>query len=78
MKTSNGLVVSQWDAHELEVVGVVKFDFLSINALDRIKEAVDLLIKDGLIKWQGDLKSTYNKYLSLDNINVNDKNYLMH
>lgn len=73
MKTSNGLVVSQWDAHELEEVGVVKFDFLSINALDRIKEAVDLLIKDDLIKWQGDLKSTYNKYFSLDNIDVNDK-----
>lgn len=73
MKTSNGLIVSQWDAHELEEVGVVKFDFLSINALDRIREAMELLLKNGLIKWQGNLKSTYNKYFSLDKIDVNDK-----
>lgn len=73
MKTSNGLLVSQWDAHELEQAGVIKFDFLSINALDRIKEAMDLLLKDGLIEWQGNLRDTYNKYFSLDDINVNDK-----
>ena len=72
MKTSNGLIVSQWDAHELEQVGVIKFDFLSINALDRIREAINLLLKDNLIEWKGSLKETYNHYFSLDKINVND------
>lgn len=72
MKTTNGLVVSQWDAHELEEVGVIKFDFLSISALDRINEAIKLLVDDGYIEWQGNLKDTYNKYFNLDDIDVND------
>lgn len=74
MKTKNGISVSQFDAHDVEYVGGLKFDFLSIDALGRIRSAMDLLIKENKIDWQGDIKSTYDKYLHPDNIDVNNKN----
>ena len=73
MKTSNGVRVSQFDAHDVEFVGGLKFDFLSIDALSRIRSAMDLLIKENKISWQGSIKETYNKYLHPDNINVDSE-----
>ena len=71
MKTKNGLMITQYEAHDVEFVGGLKFDFLSISALGRIRSAMDLLVKNNKIEWQGDLKSTYDKYLHPDNINPN-------
>lgn len=73
MKTKNGLMITQFDAHDVEFAGGLKFDFLSISALGRVRSALDLLLKDGKVEWQGSLKSTYDKYLHPDNINMNDK-----
>lgn len=72
MVTRNGIMVSQFDAHDVEYVGGLKFDFLSIDALSRIRSSMDLLVKDGKIEWQGNIKSTYDKYLHPDNIKVDD------
>ena len=47
--------------------------FLSISALGRIREAMELLIKDGKIKWQGNLKDTYDKYLHPDVLDIESK-----
>lgn len=66
MKTSKGLPITQWDAHTTEVAGGIKYDFLSINALDRIRAAIDMLLKDGKIEWQGSLQETFNKYFHPD------------
>ena len=41
---------------------------LSIEALDKIRKTMDLLIKDGLMEWKGSLRDTYNKYLHPDNL----------
>lgn len=66
MKTSKGLPITQWDAHTTEGAGGIKYDFLSINALDRIRAALDMLLKDGKIKWQGSLQNTFNHYFHPD------------
>ena len=47
--------------------------FLSISALGRIREAMELLIKDCKIKWQGNLKDTYDKYLHPDVLDIESK-----
>ena len=44
--------------------------FLSISALGRIREAFDLLIKDGKIEWKGSLRKTYDAYLHPDVIDL--------
>lgn len=66
MKTTKGLPVTQFNADDGEYAGNLKMDFLSISALDSISEAIDLLLKDGKIEWQGSIRATYDKYFHPD------------
>ena len=66
MKTSKGQVVSAFDLHDSEELGLVKYDFLTVSALDRIRQTMNYLLEDDEIQWQGSLKKTYDKYLSPD------------
>lgn len=72
MKTTSGLEITQYDADETAYMGGLKYDFLSINALDRIRMAMELLLKEGKIEWQGSLKKTYTKYLHPDVLEMRD------
>ena len=47
-------------------MGGLKVDALTINALDRIRSNMELLIEEGKIEWQGDLRSTFEKYFHPD------------
>ena len=71
--TPNGTRVTQFDLGDSEKMGSIKYDFLSTDALDKIHVCMDLLIKDGYIEWQGDLRSTYNKYIHPDVLDRNTK-----
>ena len=66
MKTSKEQLVTAYDLHDQEECGLLKYDFLTVSALDRIHQCMNYLLEDGAIEWQGDLKSTYKKYLSPD------------
>lgn len=63
MKTSRGVRVTCWDLHDSESTGALKYDFLTVEALDKIRTCLNLLLEDHLIEWQGSLQATYNKYL---------------
>ena len=65
MKTNNGDIITQFNLHDAEDVGLIKWDLLSIDASDRIYQCLQLLLKDGLIKDQGGLKQTYEHYLGI-------------
>lgn len=47
--------------------------FLSISALGRIREAMDLLLEDNKIEWQGSLRATYDKYFHPDVLDLTSK-----
>lgn len=66
MKTKSGLPVTQFDAHDSESAGAIKYDFLTVGAIEKIQATMKLLLKDGKIEWQGSLRETYNKYLHPD------------
>jgi len=72
MKTSSGTTVTAWELHNSEYCGGLKYDFLTIAALDKIRTCINLLLEDKLMVWQGNLKSTYEKYLLPANINYKD------
>lgn len=72
MKTNNGDIITQFDLHELEDLSLIKFDLLSIS-LDKMHVTLDLLLKDRLIEWQGNLKDTYEKYIGIYTLERNDK-----
>lgn len=73
MKTTKGLEVTQLNADDGVYSGELKLDYLSISALGRIREAMDLLLEDGKIEWQGTLKATYDKYFHPDVLDLNSK-----
>lgn len=66
MKAPSGLYTTQWDMDDSDLMGGVKFDFLSIEALDKIRASMDLLIEDGYMEDQGSLKANYDHYLHPD------------
>jgi DNA polymerase-3 subunit alpha len=72
MKAPNGQPTTQWDMDDSDYMGCLKYDLLTIEALDKLRVALDLLIDDGLIEAQGSLKETYNKYLHPDVLDYSD------
>ncbi|GMX64617.1 DNA polymerase III subunit alpha [Paenibacillus elgii] len=63
MKAPNGLSITQFNLDDSQAVGNIKFDLLTIEALDKIRTELDLLIEYREIEWQGTLRKTFNKYL---------------
>lgn len=73
MKAPNGTLCSQFELHDSEYMGGVKFDALTTDALDRIRTCLDLLLKYDYIEWQNGLKETYEKYVGLANLDYETK-----
>jgi DNA polymerase-3 subunit alpha len=73
MKAPNGKYCSQFELHDSEYMGGVKFDALTTDALDRIRVCLDLLLKNDFIEWQEDLRSTYEKYIGLKNLDYENQ-----
>ena len=66
MKTRRGAAITQFNMDDSDYMGSLKYDFLTIEALDKIRVAMDLLIEDGFMTQQETLKATYDKYLHPD------------
>lgn len=73
MQTNNGQLVTSLDLHTLESCGGLKYDALTVSALDRIHQAMNYMLEDGAMKWQGTLKDTYDKYLAPSVLNYTDE-----
>ena len=50
MKSPKGVKCSQWELHDEEYAGHIKYDFLTIDGLDRIRTTMELLLNDGLME----------------------------
>jgi len=66
MKSPQGLDCTAWDMGDSEACSGLKEDFLTVEGCDKIQICLELLLKDGLIEWQGSLKKTYDKYIHPD------------
>lgn len=65
MKTNSGDIITQYNLHDDEAVGLIKWDLLGIDALQKIHICMNLLIQDGYMKAEPSLKETYEKYLNI-------------
>ncbi|MEK4427640.1 PHP domain-containing protein [Paenibacillus sp. FSL M7-0802] len=70
MTAPNGTHVTQFSLEDCEAVSNMKFDLLTIEGLDKIRVSLDKLLENNLMEWQGNLRSTYNKYLHPTNIDI--------
>ncbi|SNZ10023.1 DNA polymerase-3 subunit alpha [Terribacillus aidingensis] len=72
MKTPKGAAITQFNMGDTEAMGSVKFDLLTIEALDKIRVTLDQLLEHEEIEWQGNLRATYNKYIHPDVLEYDD------
>lgn len=63
MRTPKGALITQWDLHDQEAAGSVKYDFLLTAVQDIIIQTIELLQADGVIENDLSLREIYNKYL---------------
>lgn len=68
MKTNSGDIITQFDLHGCEKLSLIKFDCLSVEALDKIHACLNLLLENKVIEWQGSLKETYEKYIGVNTL----------
>lgn len=64
MLSPDGTITSQYDLHDSEYLGLIKYDFLTTSALSKIQLTIEMLVRDGYMEWQGSLKDTYMKYIN--------------
>jgi len=69
MRSSKMVRTSQWDLHDSEDFGLIKYDLLTTKALTKIRKTLEFVMADGLIKPELTLKQTYYKYLDPMKIN---------
>ena len=65
MKTPNGEVITAYDLHDDEAVGLVKYDFLVTEVQDKIAQAIKFLQDNKEIENNLTLREVYNSTLDL-------------
>lgn len=68
MKAPSGEIITQFDLHDSEATGLIKYDILSVEALDKIHNCIDLLAADGRIPVKETLKETYENVVGIYNL----------
>ena len=72
MKVPNGDVVTQFDLHDCEKASLIKIDLLSVEALDKIHNCLDLLVENKLIEPEATLRETYEKTIGIYKLERDD------
>lgn len=73
MRAPSGALITQWDLHDAEKAGLVKYDFLLTSVQDTITQTIELLQKNGEIEKDLTLREAYNKYLHPSVLPQNDE-----
>ena len=72
MRAPDGTICTQFDLHDCEDVSLIKYDALSVEAMDKIHNCLDLLCDYGYIERKATLKETYESVLGVYNLERND------
>ena len=73
MKTPNGDIITRFDLHEAEFLGMTKFDFLVTDVQDKIAQTIELLQQDEQIEKDLTLRQVYDKYLHPEVLPIDDE-----
>lgn len=73
MRAPNGDIITAFDLHDCEDCSLIKYDLLSVEALDKIHICLDLLLEQGFIENKGTLKETYEALIGIYNLEREDK-----
>ena len=68
MRAPNGDIMTQFDLHDCEDCSLIKYDLLSVEAMDKIHICLDLLAEQGYIERKETLKDTYESVIGIYNL----------
>ena len=72
MRAPDGTICTQFELHSCEDCSLIKYDALSVEAMDKIHICLDLLCEDGLIERKATLKETYEHAIGVYNLERED------
>lgn len=73
MKSNSGHSTTQFSMQDSDYMGALKIDALTVQAIDKIRTAMDLLVEHKFIEDKGSLRKTYDAYLHPDVLEYEDK-----
>lgn len=65
MRTPEGTIITAYELHDSEACSLIKYDLLSIEALDKIHVCLDLLAEADYIEKKDTLKETYENAIGI-------------
>ena len=68
MRAPNGDIMTQFDLHDCEDCSLIKYDLLSVEAMDKIHICLDLLCEQNYIERKETLKETYENVIGIYNL----------
>ena len=72
MRAPDGTLCTQFELHDSEAASLIKIDLLSVEAMDKIHNCIDLLCEYGYAERKPTLRETYNSIVGLYNIERDD------
>lgn len=73
MRTPKGELITAFDLHDAEYMGLTKYDFLVTEVQDKLVQAIQFLQEDGEIEKDLTLREIYDKYFHPNVIPLEDK-----
>lgn len=74
MRAPDGTIVTQFDLHDDEAVSLIKYDILSVEAIDKIQTCLTLLQDYGYLPQNADIQEIYEQTVGIYNLERNDLN----
>ena len=73
MKTPRGEVITQYDLHDAEFMGLTKYDFLVTEVQDKLVQTIQLMQTDGVLEADLSLREIYDKYFHPNVLPLDDQ-----
>lgn len=75
MRTPKGEVITQFDLHTCEALGMVKYDFLVTEVQDKLVETINMLQENGELESDMTLRQIYDKYFHPNVLPIEEEKY---
>ena len=72
MRAPDGTICTAFELHDCEDASLIKIDLLSVEAVDKIHNCIDLLCDYGYAERKSTLRETYNSIVGIYNLERND------
>lgn len=72
MRAPDGTICTQFDLHDCEDVSLIKYDALSVEAMDKIHNCIDLICEYDPTQKKATLKETYESMIGIYNLERED------